>query len=34
VVAGGEARENVSARRVGEGGEGVVEGPGTVNHMV
>jgi hypothetical protein len=34
VVAGGKARENVAARGVGEGGEGVVEGPGTVNHMV
>jgi hypothetical protein len=34
MVAGGEAREDVAARGVGEGGEGVVEGPGTVNHMV
>jgi hypothetical protein len=34
VVAGGKARENVAARGVGEGGEGVVERPRMVNHMV
>jgi hypothetical protein len=33
-VAGGEAREDVAAGGVGEGGEGGVEGAGRVNHMV
>jgi len=33
-IAGREAREDVAARRVGEGGEGVIECPVTVNHMV
>jgi len=33
-IAGGEAREDVAAGGVGEGGEGGVEGAGRVNHMV
>ena len=33
-IAGGETREDVAARGVGEGGEGMVEGLGMVNHAV
>ena len=33
-VAGGEAREDVAAGGVGEGGEGGVEGAVRVNHLV
>jgi hypothetical protein len=33
-ITGSETREDVAPRGVGEGGEGEVEGFGTVNHMV